>query len=254
MQRTPPRIFNHEHTPGTSSTLSAALGKPVVRLGRACVSLYLLSALAYTAWTGLSMLSRSLSLTSSNLSVPSSIQAALASRPASSRSYSDAPQDIDRGPGDTTAQSTQRQQQRQHHHQQSLRKISWKDYGRVLGVDWDVDVLSWPVMMSTDHHASVTVDMSEDLYLSKAFSESLQPTKIVPYYYRAGNVSEKRDITITTLVTRDRLPILVQLAERYKGPLASLHVFQFVSKCVTYHSSFPSGLVSFYLRKQAPSP
>ena len=75
--------------------------------------------------------------------------------------------------------------------------------------------------------------MPASLFLSKAFSvshENLaymnQPNlDIVPYYYRSNSEHEKEDITITTLVTRNRFEIFKQLVERYQGPISvTVHV------------------------------
>ncbi|GAA93578.1 glycosyltransferase family 49 protein [Mixia osmundae IAM 14324] len=71
--------------------------------------------------------------------------------------------------------------------------------------------------------------MSEDFFLSKAFGEALQPSKIIPYYYRAqrdlGAEDNKRDITITTLVTANRFKVLTDLVEKYQGPVSvCIHV------------------------------
>lgn len=73
---------------------------------------------------------------------------------------------------------------------------------------------------------------SEDFFISKAFGESLGPSKVVPFYYRAtgpnrkdgsvGDGPEKEDITITTLITSNRFKVFEKLVEHYQGrsPLA----------------------------------
>lgn len=64
----------------------------------------------------------------------------------------------------------------------------------------------------------------EDFFLSKAFADSLGPSKIVPYYHRAtgpkrdGNF-EANDITITTLVTSNRFKVFAKLVEHYQGAI-----------------------------------
>ena len=97
---------------------------------------------------------------------------------------------------------------------QSLEPVLWKDYGRMQGVEWDQEIIQW--IQSADSQYS-TLPMSEDFFLSKAFGESLQPSKVIPYYYRASNPVQKKDITITTLVTSNRLTVLAQLADKYQG-------------------------------------
>lgn len=63
--------------------------------------------------------------------------------------------------------------------------------------------------------------MTEQLFLNKAFSQSLQPTNVVPFYYRSSKSSEKRpsyeDISIATLVTSNRFLVLAKLASKYQG-------------------------------------
>lgn len=66
-------------------------------------------------------------------------------------------------------------------------------------------------------HSGEAAAMSEDFFLSKAFGETLQPSKVVPYYYRASQEPAKEDITITTLVTSNRFKVFAALVERYQG-------------------------------------
>ncbi|KIY50287.1 glycosyltransferase family 49 protein, partial [Fistulina hepatica ATCC 64428] len=69
------------------------------------------------------------------------------------------------------------------------------------------------------------------LFLSKAFSTSMRPSKIHPYYYRATDLVDKEDITITTLITSNRFPAFSRLVARYQGPISvAIHV-----KNVTSH-------------------
>ncbi|CAK5282410.1 unnamed protein product [Mycena citricolor] len=68
------------------------------------------------------------------------------------------------------------------------------------------------------------IPMSEDLFLSKAFS-SLRPSKIIPFFYRRTGSFEADDITITTLVTSNRLQVFARLVERYSGPISvTIHI------------------------------
>ncbi|KAH9050950.1 glycosyl-transferase for dystroglycan-domain-containing protein [Lactarius deliciosus] len=67
--------------------------------------------------------------------------------------------------------------------------------------------------------------MSELLFLSKAFSGSMHPMRIFPYFYKASETFEDEDITITTLVTPNRFEVLRKLAARYEGPLSvTVHI------------------------------
>jgi glycosyltransferase-like protein LARGE len=59
--------------------------------------------------------------------------------------------------------------------------------------------------------------MSESLFLSKAFSGSMHPMKVFPYFYKASESFDEDDITVTTLVTPNRFGVLRKLALRYEG-------------------------------------
>ena len=61
------------------------------------------------------------------------------------------------------------------------------------------------------------VSMAESLFLSKAFAGSMHPMKILPYFYKASEIFDEDDITITTLVTPNRFEVLRKLASRYEG-------------------------------------
>lgn len=71
---------------------------------------------------------------------------------------------------------------------------------------------------------------TEDFFLSKAFSDSLGPSKIIPFFYKAlgpdqsGEINPK-DVSITTLVTSNRFKVFSKLVENYQGPIsATIHV------------------------------
>ena len=98
----------------------------------------------------------------------------------------------------------------------SNRIVSWREYGRIHGVEWGVDTISWNPSQTSD---KLSMSMAEDFFLSKAFGESLQPSKVIPYYYRATSHFGAKDITITTLVTSNRFKVLAALAETYQGSL-----------------------------------
>jgi hypothetical protein len=70
------------------------------------------------------------------------------------------------------------------------------------------------------------LSMTEETFMNKAFSQSLQPTNIVPFYYRSSKSSAKQpsyeDISIATLVTRSRFVVLAKLARKYRGTHFSL--------------------------------
>ncbi|TNY21080.1 glycosyltransferase family 49 protein [Rhodotorula diobovata] len=115
------------------------------------------------------------------------------------------------------------------------------------GVDWDKDQMVWHHPSSDLAHSGPRADeaalaaygstpgehraLSEDEFLSLSFGSSLQPSKVIPYYYRASDPDRvdfnKEDITITTLVTSNRFTVFERLVERYQGPVsATVHVTQ----------------------------
>ena len=103
--------------------------------------------------------------------------------------------------------------------QEPEQRTRWNEYGRVRDVEWGRDMINWNT--STDGFQSSaghgTYSMSVDYYLSKAFSNSLQPSKTISFFYRGKEIPQPKDITITTLVTSDRFHILAELAEQYQG-------------------------------------
>lgn len=51
----------------------------------------------------------------------------------------------------------------------------------------------------------------------KAFASALGPSDLQPFYLKASEIFEQEDITLSTIVTSDRFPVLSRLATRYKG-------------------------------------
>ncbi|OBZ91531.1 Glycosyltransferase-like protein LARGE2 [Choanephora cucurbitarum] len=81
-------------------------------------------------------------------------------------------------------------------------------------------MVSW-----TNADGAYNQSIPEDLVLSKVFSDSMGPSKVIPYYFRATEQFDQEDVTISTLVTHNRLPVLSRLATRYKGPISvAIHV------------------------------
>ncbi|KAI9059634.1 glycosyltransferase family 49 protein [Trametes sanguinea] len=75
----------------------------------------------------------------------------------------------------------------------------------------------------------------EETLLSKAFSEAIHPTRIIPFYFKATGPQDSDDVTITTLVTSNRFKVFKQLVERYRGPISvTIHI------PLPLHSSFSS--------------
>ena len=59
--------------------------------------------------------------------------------------------------------------------------------------------------------------MPEQFLMTKIFSDSMGPSNLTPYFFRAKANFDKEDITMTTLVTRNRFPVLSRLATNHKG-------------------------------------
>ncbi|TCD68553.1 hypothetical protein EIP91_010478 [Steccherinum ochraceum] len=92
------------------------------------------------------------------------------------------------------------------------------------------------------HDTNSSGTVSQETLLSKAFSHSLHPTRVIPYFYKASGTFDEDDVTITTLVTSNRFKILKQLVDRYRGPIS-----------VTIHIPFPSKATLAELPPDSPS-
>jgi hypothetical protein len=82
------------------------------------------------------------------------------------------------------------------------------------------EVMYWDSNNFTVGHElkdSRLVSMTENLFLTKAFSQSMRPSNIIPYFYRATGVFHQEDITVTTLITSNRLKVFAELVQRYQG-------------------------------------
>ena len=82
----------------------------------------------------------------------------------------------------------------------------------------------------------------EETLLSKAFSEAMHPTRIIPFYFKSSNGVDLNDVTIATLVTNNRFKVFKQLVERYRGPIS-----------VTIHIPFPLHATFSSLKPDHPS-
>lgn len=102
------------------------------------------------------------------------------------------------------------------------------------GAEWDQDKMNWyhpeynkahsgPPSAPAPYEDKSPKVLSEDHFLSLSFSNALQPSKVIPYYYRASEPDRpdfnKEDVTITTLVTSNRFEVFQRLVERYQGAL-----------------------------------
>ncbi|KAG8740753.1 hypothetical protein FRC12_015895 [Ceratobasidium sp. 428] len=100
--------------------------------------------------------------------------------------------------------------------------LEW--YSRFSGsVGGPLNTLTWESRTVED--LASRFSSSSELLLSKAFSNTLKPSKIIPYYYRALHEHEWDDITITTIITSNRFNAFARLVEQYQGPIsATIHI------------------------------
>ena len=63
--------------------------------------------------------------------------------------------------------------------------------------------------VTLDHGLGLMMPVSVDrnIFLSKAFMNSMRPSNIKPYFYRAKGHLEGDDVTITTLITSNRFEV-----------------------------------------------
>jgi hypothetical protein len=99
-----------------------------------------------------------------------------------------------------------------------------------------IDAVRWTSAVSGTPNVSNYIDlisMPASLFLSKAFQVSHEHLAyanevnldVIPFLYRATLEHDSDDVTITTLVTRNRFQVLKQLVERYHGPVSvTIHV------------------------------
>ncbi|CAO3645969.1 unnamed protein product [Mucor hiemalis] len=92
------------------------------------------------------------------------------------------------------------------------------------------DQVFWPGSKGSDEIHT----LSEQLIKSKIFSSSMGLDNVTPYYFKASRKIKSQDITLATLVTRNRFRVLSRLATNYKGPIsAAIHVLDDKDKVAT---------------------
>lgn len=110
-----------------------------------------------------------------------------------------------------------------------ITSIPWSSSNEIPVVDFDASLVEPAqriLQLKSSHSSDVPpFFMPEALLLSKAFSQSLQPSKIYPYFYRATTSFDQDDITVTTLITRNRLKVFRELVLNYDGPISvTVHI------------------------------
>ncbi|TFK23936.1 hypothetical protein FA15DRAFT_743291 [Coprinopsis marcescibilis] len=85
-----------------------------------------------------------------------------------------------------------------------------------------LDILNASLPTMTEASRSIS---SDDILFSKAFSTSMRPSHVVPYFYKASGPFAEDEVTITSIITSDRLDVFSRLVERYQGPISvTFHV------------------------------
>ncbi|KAF9354351.1 hypothetical protein BGX26_007825 [Mortierella sp. AD094] len=86
-------------------------------------------------------------------------------------------------------------------------------------------VYSQQVMKWTTPNGHPEHEIEEDSVLQKNFANTMQPSKVLPYYFKAVRDFDPESVTITTLITFDRYPIFSKLVTNYQGPISvSIHI------------------------------
>ncbi|KAF9206789.1 hypothetical protein BGZ49_001840 [Haplosporangium sp. Z 27] len=113
-------------------------------------------------------------------------------------------------------------------------------------------VHQWALETHDVNNSKAIVRVSEDYMLSKAFNGAMQPTRVIPFYFKASFADENDDddlheddddglqgsnksgsnnnisstlldpsmVTITTLITPDRYGVFLKLVKQYRGPIS----------------------------------
>ncbi|KAG0030301.1 hypothetical protein BGZ81_002838 [Podila clonocystis] len=89
----------------------------------------------------------------------------------------------------------------------------------VENIHYSSQIMKWKTPGHAEH------EIEEDAVLHKVFSNTMQPSKILPYYFKAVRDFDPEAVTITTLITFDRYPIFSKLVTNYQGPISvSIHI------------------------------
>ncbi|KAF9199682.1 hypothetical protein BGZ49_010174 [Haplosporangium sp. Z 27] len=91
--------------------------------------------------------------------------------------------------------------------------------------DVNSTVYSKQIMTWKTSHGKHKHSIHEDAVIHKVFSSTIQPSKVLPYYFKANQEFDPEAVTITTLITFDRYPVFSKLVTNYQGPISvSIHI------------------------------
>ncbi|KAG0201900.1 hypothetical protein BGX28_005413 [Mortierella sp. GBA30] len=90
----------------------------------------------------------------------------------------------------------------------------------VENIIYSQQIMTWKTPAGYPEH-----EIDEDAVLHKIFANTMQPSKVLPYYFKAVREFDPESVTITTLITFDRYPIFSKLVTNYQGPISvSIHI------------------------------
>lgn len=86
-------------------------------------------------------------------------------------------------------------------------------------------VISSSIKVTSKHEVNPFDQTSAERVFNKMFQYALQPTKIVPYFYRSTETQDPAGIAIVTLITIERLAVFDNLVNHFMGPISvTLHI------------------------------
>ncbi|KAG0313539.1 hypothetical protein BGZ99_008824 [Dissophora globulifera] len=90
----------------------------------------------------------------------------------------------------------------------------------VENIIYSQQIMTWKTPQGHPEH-----EIEEDAVLHKIFTNTMQPSKVLPYYLKAIRDFDPESVTITTLITFDRYLIFSKLVTNYQGPISvSIHI------------------------------
>ncbi|KAF9571941.1 hypothetical protein EC968_010534 [Mortierella alpina] len=90
----------------------------------------------------------------------------------------------------------------------------------VENIVYSPQIMSWKTPLGHPEHK-----IEEDAVLHKVYANTMQPSKVLPYYFKAVREFDPESVTITTLITFDRYPIFSKLVTNYQGPISvTIHI------------------------------
>ncbi|KAF9956065.1 hypothetical protein BGZ70_010039 [Mortierella alpina] len=162
---------------------------------------------------------------------------------------------LEGSPGGATGSGSKRRSFDYSEQQLRIRKMLGKSNIERVVSPFDVEAQNysshqWALDTRDIDNSKAVARVSEDYMLAKAFSGAMQPTRVIPFYFRASFKDENDDddmhedddfstpegdhdgeeaeavqvdpslVTITTLITPDRYGVFLKLVRQYRGPIS----------------------------------